>query len=164
MLRAFAARSCRGFCLLAGMVVAAASAQASEPDGSGATVSARPAIESADTDRPASALVLRGLYGSFATMQALDVVSTNRALTQGSMEANPILRPFVGNTGAFIALKVASTVTTIVLAHRLSKKSRVGASPRWSCSTRSTAWWCRTISLKRAGTPRPDRRRVSTGC
>jgi len=127
MLRTFTARSCRGFWLLTGMVVVATSAQAAERDGNCATINPQPAIESADTGRPAGTLVLRGLYGSFAAMQALDVVSTNRALTQGGMEANPILRPFVGNTGAFIAVKVASTVTTIALAHHLSKKSRVGA-------------------------------------
>jgi hypothetical protein len=31
-------------------------------------------------------------------MQALDVVSTTRAVSQGSTEANPVLGPFVGNT------------------------------------------------------------------
>jgi hypothetical protein len=71
--------------------------------------------------------VLRGLYGSFVALQVLDVVSTRRVLGLGGVESNPIMAPFVRNTGTFIALKAAGTATTVLLTEKLSKKSRIAA-------------------------------------
>ena len=142
MLRVFAGGVPRVLWLLTGLVVVATPARAlgqdasesaahSLPDpGAGVAAGEVARVRTAQTSLDGHArgtFVLRGLYGSFAALQVLDTVSTQRVLSQGGTEANPILGPFVGNTAAFIAVKAASTVTTIALTHRLSKKSRIGA-------------------------------------
>lgn len=56
--------------------------------------------------------------GSIVALQALDLVSTTRALRNEAMyEANPIMARVVGNPAAFVAFKAATTAG-IVLATR----------------------------------------------
>jgi hypothetical protein len=68
---------------------------------------------------------LPALYGTFATLQVLDVMSTRKALAAGGHEANPLMRK--GNMGTMIALKVASATATVYLTERLWKRNRVAA-------------------------------------
>jgi hypothetical protein len=75
--------------------------------------------------RPAA---LVPLYASLSVLQGLDIHSTTSALSTGQHhEANPIMSSIVGNRGAFVAVKVASTATIIALSERMWKKHRVGA-------------------------------------
>lgn len=72
--------------------------------------------------RPAT---LTTLYGSYAALQVLDVVSTRRALDAGAREINPLMR---GNSmAAMIGVKAAAGGATIYFAERMWKKNRAGA-------------------------------------
>jgi len=63
-----------------------------------------------------------GGYAAFTALQALDVVSTLRALrTPGAYEANPMYAGVVDSPAKFIALKAASTAATILFMQRFSK-------------------------------------------
>ena len=71
---------------------------------------------------------LAPLYVSFATLQALDVHSTLRALDGGSArEANPILGAAAGSPAAMIALKAGAGAGLIYASERLWKRNRVAA-------------------------------------
>src|SRR5690348_6896662 len=50
-------------------------------------------------------VTLTTLYGSYAALQVLDVVSTKRALDAGAREVNPVMR---GNNMATIGVKAAA--------------------------------------------------------
>jgi hypothetical protein len=72
--------------------------------------------------RPAT---LTTLYGSYAALQVLDVVSTKRALDAGAREVNPVMRG--NNMAATIGVKAAAGGATIYFAERMWKKNKVGA-------------------------------------
>ena len=74
---------------------------------------------------PRRPLALGALYGTYATLQALDVVSTRRALAGGAAERNPLRNS--GQMGSMIAVKAAAGVSTIYFAEKLWKKNRAGA-------------------------------------
>ena len=74
---------------------------------------------------PKRPTLLPALYGTFATLQVLDVMSTRKALAAGGREANPLMRN--GNIGTTIALKAASATATFYLTEKLWKKNRVAA-------------------------------------
>jgi hypothetical protein len=63
------------------------------------------------------------LYGSFATFQALDIVSTQKAKSAGAKEMNPMM----GGTGQMIAMKAATSVFSIYLVEKTWKKNRTAA-------------------------------------
>lgn len=71
--------------------------------------------------RPAALPVL---YGTYAAVQALDIVSTRKALAAGGVERNPMMR---GGAGPAIAVKAAAGLSTIYFTERAWKKNRVGA-------------------------------------
>jgi len=105
------------------------------------TLSAFPAYAADDAASPAGApvaslnvskalgrpAVLPALYASYAALQAFDVYSTRQGLARGAREANPLMRDAVGNTGAFVAVKAAVAVGTIVAAERLWKTNKPAA-------------------------------------
>lgn len=72
--------------------------------------------------RPAT---LTTLYGSYAALQVLDVVSTRRALAAGAHEINPLMRS--NSLAGVIGVKAAAGGATIYFAERMWKKNRVGA-------------------------------------
>ena len=74
--------------------------------------------------RPAA---LPALYAALGAMQAFDIYSTSAALKAGATEANPSAKPFVGNAGSMLGMKVATTASTIFFAERMWKKNKVGA-------------------------------------
>jgi hypothetical protein len=74
---------------------------------------------------PRRPTALAALYGTYGTLQALDVVSTRRAIAAGAQERNPLMKN--GNLGAMIAVKAAAGASTIYFAERMWKKNRVGA-------------------------------------
>jgi len=90
------------------------------------TTNAEPALASwaalEPEKRPAA---LTTLYGTYAGLQVLDVVSTHRALGAGAREVNPLMR---GNSmAAMIGVKAAAGGATIYFAERMWKKNKVGA-------------------------------------
>ena len=60
-------------------------------------------------------------------MQAWDIYSTRTALKNGGRELNPLMKPVAGNSGTMIAVKAASTVSTIYFAEKLWRQNRVAA-------------------------------------
>jgi len=75
--------------------------------------------------RPAA---LVPMYASLVTLQALDFVSTTRALSSpNAYEANPVMRGVVGSPAAFLAVKAGSTAATIWIAEKWRRKHPVRA-------------------------------------
>jgi len=75
--------------------------------------------------RPAA---LVPMYASFVTLQALDFVSTTRALSNANAyEANPVMRGVVGSPAAFLAVKAGSTAATIWIAEKWRRRHPVRA-------------------------------------
>lgn len=70
-------------------------------------------------------VALSALYGSYGTLQVLDVVSTRKAVAAGAREANPLMGS--GTSARAVAVKAAGTAISIYLAERMWKKNRVGA-------------------------------------
>ena len=78
-----------------------------------------------ESKRPAS---LIPMYASFALLQGLDYHSTTSAVSSGAgREGNPVMGSVVGNKGAFLALKAASTAGVVLMGEKLWKKNRAGA-------------------------------------
>ena len=72
-----------------------------------------------DAKRPSALLPL---YVSLAALQGLDIHSTKRGISSGgTQETNPLMKPFVTNDAAFIAVKAAATAGTILVTERLRK-------------------------------------------
>ena len=95
---------------------AAASVTAAQP---------APLLTHVQLKRPAA---MMPLYGGFAAMQALDYVTTTRALSNGTgSEANPLMGSVAGNPAAFLALKAGSVVGVVWAGEKLWRKNRVGA-------------------------------------
>ena len=74
---------------------------------------------------PRRPVALSTLYATYGTLQALDVVSTRRALASGAREQNPVMNG--GSMTTMIAVKAAAGASTIYFTERLWKKNRVGA-------------------------------------
>ena len=70
-----------------------------------------PAFVAASPARRPPALV--PLYGAFAALQAADAHSTTQALRQGGTELNPLMVGVAGSPKGLIAVKLATTFTTI---------------------------------------------------
>jgi hypothetical protein len=70
--------------------------------------------------RPAA---LMPLYVSYVGLQGLDIHSTKRGMSSGTTrESNPLMKPFVDNDAAFIAVKASATAGTIFVTEKLRKK------------------------------------------
>jgi hypothetical protein len=67
------------------------------------------------------------LYVSFASLQALDIISTRHALEHGAHEANPVLAGLASSTPALVAVKAGSTAAIIYVTERLRKRHPVAA-------------------------------------
>ena len=79
-----------------------------------------PAMREQGPKRPSA---LMPLYASFIGLQALDYHSTRRAMNSGTTsEGNPLMKPFVSNDAAFIAVKASATAGTIFVTEKLRKK------------------------------------------
>jgi Domain of unknown function (DUF5658) len=74
--------------------------------------------------RPAALLPL---YISLATLQALDVHSTARALADGAVEANPLMKGLAANEVGLLAIKAAGTTSVLLASEHMWKRNRTGA-------------------------------------
>lgn len=70
-----------------------------------------PSLVAASPARRPAALI--PLYSAFAALQAADARSTTQALRQGGYEMNPLMSGIAGSPGGLIAVKLATTVSTI---------------------------------------------------
>ncbi len=77
------------------------------------------------SQRPKRPAMLPVLYGTYAGLQVMDMVSTRRAIAAGAHEANPLMKK--GGLGTTLAIKAASTAGTFYISERMWKKHRVGA-------------------------------------
>jgi hypothetical protein len=83
---------------------------------------------------------LMPLYVSFGALQALDAHSTSRALSNGASEANPVMRPFAGNTAGMLAIKAAGTAGVIYASEKMWKKNRTAAIVFMVATNAAMAW------------------------
>jgi len=99
---------------------------AAAADGSAAATDAAQAKLMALAREPQRPRALPVLYGTFTTLQVMDIVTTRSAIgVAGAREANPVMGS--GNTAQLIAMKAASTAISIYLAEKTWKKNRVAA-------------------------------------
>jgi len=78
-------------------------------------------------ERPPSK-VFTALAATYAGLNALDVITTERVIQSGrGYEANPIMAPLVRNPYAFTLTKAATTASTIVVMRRIARKHPVMA-------------------------------------
>jgi len=68
-----------------------------------------------------------GMYASFVTLQALDGISTLKALGAGGREANPVMSGVAGSTAGMFAVKAGTAAATVFLAERLAKHNKVAS-------------------------------------
>jgi hypothetical protein len=96
-----------------------------------ATAVARAATESEPTtlwtlsQTPKRPGLLPMLYGTYAGLQVMDIVSTRKAIAAGAREANPLMQR--GGMAATVAIKAASGVGMVYVSEKMWKKHRVGA-------------------------------------
>src|SRR5262249_23774117 len=74
--------------------------------------------------RPA---LLLPLYVSFASLQVLDIHSTQRAAEFGGREANPVVGRMLASPGVFVAAKIGAAAGTMLVTERLWKRNRTAA-------------------------------------
>jgi hypothetical protein len=83
------------------------------------------------TERPPSK-VFTALAATYAGLNALDVITTERAIQSGrGQEANPLMAPLVRNPYAFALTKAVTTASTIVVVRRIARKHPVAAVVFW---------------------------------
>jgi len=68
-----------------------------------------------------------GMYASFVTLQALDGMSTLKALSAGGREANPVMSGVVSSPAGLFAVKAGTAAATVLLAERLAKHNKVAS-------------------------------------
>jgi hypothetical protein len=119
--------------LLTGTVHASAAGRNNDTSGSAPIASA---VERAAKDAEPTTLLtlsqtpkrpgmLPVLYGTFAGLQVMDIVSTRKAIAAGAGEANPLMKK--GGAASAIAIKGATGAGMIYAAEKMWKKNRVGA-------------------------------------
>ena len=77
------------------------------------------------SQRPKRPVILPVLYGTYAVLQGMDVISSKKAITAGAKEGNPWMRG--GGMGTTVAIKAASGAATVLLVEKAWRKNRVGA-------------------------------------
>jgi len=81
------------------------------------------AMPSSAAAAPEDKPTLVPLYVSFATLQALDLVSTNQVLKSGGSEANPLVAGAWHVPGSVVAMKAATTAGLIIATEHLRKQN-----------------------------------------
>lgn len=121
--RAVLAQETTGFAVSPTLVAAAnVTAPEARPFDIRPTAVVRPATT--PQTRPAP---LVGLYVSLAGLHALDIVSTQKALAAGAVEANPVMAPFARSPLALAVVKAGVTGATILATEQIWKRNRKAA-------------------------------------
>jgi len=120
--------------LFTGLLHGSAAAQDNDPPGmtplGGAIARATSASEAPVTlwslsQTPKRPGLLPVLYGTYAGLQVMDIVSTRKAIGAGAREANPLMQK--GGMAGTIAIKAASGAAMVYVSEKMWKKHRVGA-------------------------------------
>lgn len=82
---------------------------------------------SAPYRRPGSSTLMAALYGVTASLQALDVHSTLKALDLGAVERNPLMSDVTRHKAAFVALKAGVAFSSVMAARNMAKRNKVAA-------------------------------------
>ena len=76
--------------------------------------------------------VFKALAATYVGLNALDVVTTERAILSGrGREANPLMAPLTRDPYAFALTKAATTAATVMVVRRIARKHRVAAVVFW---------------------------------
>ena len=93
-----------------------------------------------DAPRPQRPDALLPLYLSYATLQALDVHSTLRALDRGAVEANPLMKNLTESPASLVAVKAASAAGVLYTTEQLWKKNPAAAVVFMIAANSAMAW------------------------
>jgi hypothetical protein len=96
-----------------------------------------PAVAPPRQHRPAA---LVPLYLSYASLQALDVHSTTRALDRGAAEVNPLMKGLGASQVGLLAAKAAGVAGVIYCSEKMWKKNRVAAVVFMVAANSGMAW------------------------
>ena len=99
-----------------------------------------PAAAKFDAPRPQRPDALMPLYLTYATLQALDVHSTLRALDRGAVEANPLMKNLTENPVSLMAVKAASAAGVLYTTEQLWKKNPAAAVVFMIAANSAMAW------------------------
>lgn len=80
-----------------------------------------------DVAQPRRPDALMPLYLSYATLQALDIHSTMRALDRGAVEANPLMKNLTASPASLVAVKAAGAAGVLYTTEQLWKKNPTAA-------------------------------------
>ena len=98
------------------------------------------AAETFDTARPRRPDALMPLYLSYATLQALDIHSTMRALDRGAVEANPLMKNLTASPASLVAVKAAGAAGVLYTTEQLWKKNPTAAVVFMIAANSAMAW------------------------
>lgn len=98
------------------------------------------AAETFDTARPRRPDALMPLYLSYATLQALDIHSTMRALDRGAVEANPLMKDLTASPASLVAVKAAGAAGVLYTTEQLWKKNPTAAVVFMIAANSAMAW------------------------
>jgi Domain of unknown function (DUF5658) len=99
-----------------------------------------PAAATFDAPRPQRPDALMPLYLTYATLQALDVHSTLRALDRGAVEANPLMKNLTESPGSLVAVKAASAAGVLYTTEQLWKRNPAAAVVFMIAANSAMAW------------------------
>ena len=98
------------------------------------------AAEQFETARPRRPDALMPLYLSYATLQALDIHSTMRALDRGAVEANPLMKNLTASPASLVAVKAAGAAGVLYTTEQLWKKNPMAAVVFMVAANSGMAW------------------------
>ena len=93
-----------------------------------------------DVARPQRPDTLLPLYLSYATLQALDIHSTMRALDRGAVEANPLMKNLTASPASLVAVKAAGAAGVLYTTEQLWKKNPTAAVMFMIAANSAMAW------------------------
>jgi hypothetical protein len=93
-----------------------------------------------DVAQPGRPDALMPLYLSYATLQALDIHSTMRALDRGAVEANPLMKNLTASPASLVAVKAAGAAGVLYTTEQLWKKNPTAAVVFMIAANSAMAW------------------------
>ena len=101
---------------------------------------AAPPTELVATARPQRPAALVPLYISFVVLQGLDGRSTLRALENGAVEANPLMKGIADSAAGMAVVKAAAGAGVIFATERMWKHNKVAAVLFMTATNSAMAW------------------------
>lgn len=117
-------RSASCVLVVAGVALLACATRAAAQDQTPPAEAGKPRIEIIFPPPPSRPAVMMPLYFGLAGLQAFDGYATIHGARIGGTEQNPLVGGLANRPVAFVAIKAASTATTIYFAERLWRDHR----------------------------------------